>query len=65
MHILFFMFSSFGQARSPIQIELNSSEENLESTDIDNNSIAICLDGEAYFIRGGQHIKIEQDQTCK
>lgn len=63
--VAFFMFSSFGQARSPIQVELISTEEDHKSDDINNNSIVFALDGEAYFVRGGQHIKVEQDPALK
>ena len=37
----------------------------MKSDDIDNNCIAITLDGEAYYIRGGQYINVEQDPGLK
>ena len=63
--VMFFLFSSFGQARSPMQVELDDSWQEKQSDDVMNNSVAITVDGEAYFIRGGQHIKIETDPTLK
>ena len=47
------MFSSFGQARSPMQVELEDSWQDRSSDDVSNNSVAVTIDGEAYFIRGG------------
>ena len=48
-----------------MQLELEDSWQDSQSTDIANNSVAICVDGEAYFVRGGKHIRIEQDPMLK
>ena len=56
------MMSSFGQARSPFKIELNSSEEDHEGY-IEDNSIAVAVDGEALKIRGGLDISVKLDPT--
>ena len=43
--------------RSPFSVELNSSEEKHDE-DIEDNSIAIGVDGESMKIRGAQNVSI-------
>lgn len=59
-NIMFFRQSQFGQARSPFKVELNSEQEDPEG-DVQNNSIAIAVDGENYFIRGSKSIDVKLD----
>ena len=56
------MQSSFGQVRSPFTVELNSSEEKHDE-DIEDNSIAIAVDGESMKIRGAFDVTVQLDPT--
>ena len=48
-----------------MQVELEDSWQDKNSEDASNNSVAVTIDGEAYFIRGGQSIKLEVDPNLK